>query len=73
MSRHRSYLPFSDDLVVNVKLEWTVRFVVLSHPFLSEFDANNVLSGRGCGGGDALFRWDAKEVVAVGDLAVLHE
>src|SRR3978361_2384797 len=71
MPSHRANLTLGYNRVVYMQFEPTIRLVVLAHPFFSELD-DDVLAGRGCGGGDTLFRRNAEDVVAVGDLAVFH-
>src|SRR5882757_9718652 len=72
MPSHRANLTLGYNRVVYMQFERTIRLVVLAHPLFSELDADDVLAGRGCVGGDTLFRRNAEEVVTVGDLAVFH-
>ena len=62
MSCHRANFALGYDLVVHIQLERTVRLVVLAHPFFSELDADDVLAGRRCVGGYALFWRNAEEL-----------
>jgi len=57
MSGHGANICFGNNLVINVEFQWAMRFVVLAHSCLGEFDSNNVLARGGRSGADSLRRF----------------